>query len=143
MAYAICGATIGATLAFLLGRYAGRDWVKEKLSGPRWKQLDQEEEKHGWKVVAFTRLVPLFSYNLLNFAFGLTGVKLLHYIVASLSLCCRACIAYILLSSSLLDALKGRISPAFIIGLFAVILVSSTPFFYNLYKKRKDNKNEP
>jgi uncharacterized membrane protein YdjX (TVP38/TMEM64 family) len=137
--YAICGATIGATLAFLLGRYAGRDWVKQKLSGPRWKQLDQEVEKHGWKVVAFTRLIPLFPYNLLNFAFGLTGVKLLHYIVASFIFMLPACIAYILLSSSLLDALKGRISPAFIIGLFAVILVSSIPFLYNRYKKKKDN----
>ncbi|MBV5306016.1 MAG: VTT domain-containing protein [Desulfobulbaceae bacterium] len=141
--YAICGATIGATLAFLLGRYAGRDWVKQKLSGPRWKQLDQEVEKHGWKVVAFTRLIPLFPYNLLNFAFGLTGVKLLHYIVASFIFMLPACIAYILLSSSLLEALRGRISPAFIIGLLAVILVSSIPFFYNRYKKKKDNKNEP
>ena len=140
--YAICGATMGATLAFLLGRYAGRDWVKQKLSGPRWKQLDQEVEKHGWKVVAFTRLIPLFPYNLLNFAFGLTGVKLLHYIVASFIFMLPACIAYILLSSSLLDALKGRISPAFIIGLLAVILVSSIPFFYSRYKKKKDDRNQ-
>ncbi|KAF0187928.1 MAG: hypothetical protein FD168_2164 [Desulfobulbaceae bacterium] len=139
--YAICGATMGATLAFLLGRYAGRDWVKQKLSGPRWKQLDQEVEKHGWKVVAFTRLIPLFPYNLLNFAFGLTGVKLLHYIVASFIFMLPACIAYILLSSSLLEALKGRISPAFIVGLLAVIMVSSIPFFYNRYKKKKDNKS--
>lgn len=140
--YAICGATLGATLAFLLGRYAGRDWVKQKLRGPRWKQLDQEVEKHGWKVVAFTRLIPLFPYNLLNFAFGLTGVKLLHYIVASFIFMLPACIAYILLSSSLLDALKGNISPAFLLGLGAVIAVSSIPFFYNRYKKKKDTKSQ-
>ena len=140
--YAICGATLGATLAFLLGRYAGRDWVKQKLRGPRWKQLDQEVEKHGWKVVAFTRLIPLFPYNLLNFAFGLTGVKLLHYIIASFIFMLPACIAYILLSSSLLDALKGNISPAFLLGLGAVIAVSSIPFFYNRYKKKKDNTNQ-
>lgn len=138
--YAICGATMGATLAFLIGRYAGRDWVKGKLHGPRWKQLDQEVEKHGWKVVAFTRLIPLFPYNLLNFAFGLTGVKLLHYIVASFIFMLPACIAYILLSSSLLDALKGNISPTFLLGLGAVIAVSLIPLFYNRYKKKKDNK---
>jgi uncharacterized membrane protein YdjX (TVP38/TMEM64 family) len=99
-------------------------------------------EKHGWKVVAFTRLIPLFPYNLPNFAFGLTGVKLLHYIVASFIFMLPATIAYILLSSSLLDALKGQISPAFIIGLIAVILVSSIPFFYNRYKKKKDDRNQ-
>jgi len=135
--YAICGATLGATLAFLLGRYAGRDWIKQKLRGPRWKQLDQEVEKHGWKVVAFTRLIPLFPYNLLNFAFGLTGIRLLHYIVASFIFMLPACIAYILLSSSLLDALKGNISPAFLAGLGAVIAVSLIPLFYNRSNKKK------
>jgi len=140
--YAICGATIGATLAFLIGRYAGREWVQQKLRSPKWKQLDREVEKHGWKVVAFTRLIPLFPYNLLNFAFGLTGVKLLHYIVASFLFMLPACIAYIMLSSSLLDALKGKISPTFIFGALAVIIVSLVPILYNKYKKKKDDKRE-
>lgn len=140
--YAISGATMGATIAFLIGRYAGREWVKGKLRGPRWQQLDQEVERHGWKVVAFTRLIPLFPYNLLNFAFGLTGIKLLHYIVASFVFMLPACIAYILLSSSLLDALKGNISPAFLLGLGAVIAVSLIPLLYNRFKKKKDNESQ-
>ena len=51
-----------------------------------------------------------------------------------------ACIAYILLSNSLLDALKGNISPVFLLGLGAVIAAFSIPFFYHRYKKKRDNK---
>ena len=53
-----------------------------------------------------------------------------------------ACIAYILLSSSLLDALKGKISPTFIFGVTAVIIVSLIPILYNKYKKKKDDERE-
>lgn len=138
--YAIIGATIGATLAFLIGRYAGREWVEQKLAGPKWKQLDKEVEQHGWKVVAFTRLIPLFPFNLLNFAFGLTRVKLLHYISATFLFMLPACIAYIMLSSSLLDVLKGNISSTFIIGILAVVAVSLIPVLYKKFKKNDVDK---
>lgn len=61
--YAIIGATAGACLAFLVSRYLAREWVEGQLKSPRWKRLDDDVEKHGWKVVAFTRLVPLFPFQ--------------------------------------------------------------------------------
>lgn len=135
--YAICGATTGATFAFLIGRYAGRQWLEEKLSGPRWRRLDQDVERQGWKIVALTRLIPLFPFNLLNYAFGLTRIKLLHYIVASFFFMLPNCIAYILLSSSLLDVFtKGSVSPLFIAGLTALALLSGIPLLYKKIKKR-------
>ena len=135
--YAITGATIGACIAFLVARYIARDWVERKLRSPKWRRLDEGVEKHGWKVVAFTRLIPLFPFNLLNYAFGLTRIKFVHYAVATFFCMLPACIAFIVFSSSLLDLLKGRISLTFVAGLGLVILVSLLPFLYGRYKKKK------
>ncbi len=135
--YAITGATIGACIAFLVARYVARDWVERKLRSPKWRRLDEGVEKQGWKVVAFTRLIPLFPFNLLNYAFGLTRIKFLHYAVATFFCMLPACIAFIVFSSSLLDLFKGKISRGFVAGLGLVILVSLIPFLYRRYKKKK------
>ena len=80
--YNLTGATLGATLAFLIARYLAADTVEQKTGG-RMQQLKQGVENEGWRFVAFVRLVPLFPFNLLNYALGLTRIKLSHYIIAS------------------------------------------------------------
>ncbi len=140
--YTISSATAGACLAFLISRYIARDWIERKLKSPRWRRLDKGVEKHGWKIVAFTRLIPLFPFNLLNYAFGLTKIKFLHYAVTTFFCMLPACIAFIVFSSSLLELVRGKVSPAFIIGLGLVILVSLIPLFYNRYKTKK-GKTDP
>jgi uncharacterized membrane protein YdjX (TVP38/TMEM64 family) len=135
--YTITSATMGACLAFLVSRYIARGWIEEKLRSPRWKQLDRGVEQHGWKIVIFTRLVPLFPFNLLNYAFGLTRIRFLHYALATFAGMLPGCIAFIVFSSSLLDVLKGRISPAFVAGVVLILFVSLMPFFYRRYRKRK------
>jgi uncharacterized membrane protein YdjX (TVP38/TMEM64 family)/Fe-S oxidoreductase len=135
--YTITGATIGASLAFLTARYLARDWVKGKLSGPRWEKLDMDVARHGWKVVAFTRLIPAFPFNLLNFAFGLTGIPFLHYALATFIFMLPACIAFIVFSSSILDLIRGNISPASLIGIALIIIVSLLPVIYRRWKKGK------
>ena len=77
-------ATLGATAAFLVGRYLARGWVSEKLEGnPKFKAIDQAVGKEGWKIVFLTRLSPVFPFNLLNYAYGLTSVSLRDYVLAS------------------------------------------------------------
>jgi len=132
--YAITGATIGASLAFLVARYLARDWVAAKLSGPRWEKLDSEVEQHGWKVVAFTRLIPAFPFNLLNYAFGLTRVPFLHYLVATFLCMLPACIAFIVFSSSLLGLIRGTVSSTALVGIGLVVLVSLLPAGYRRLK---------
>ncbi|TVQ75485.1 MAG: TVP38/TMEM64 family protein, partial [Chromatiaceae bacterium] len=81
--YALLGATLGATLAFLVARYTASDWVAEKAGGMV-KRVMVGVEREGWRFVAFTRLVPLFPFNLLNYALGLTRINLMHYVAATL-----------------------------------------------------------
>jgi uncharacterized membrane protein YdjX (TVP38/TMEM64 family)/Fe-S oxidoreductase len=140
--YTITSATIGACIAFLISRYVARDWVEGKLRSPRWRRLDEEVEKHGWKVVAFTRLIPLFPFNLLNYAFGLTKIGFWPYAAVTFICMLPACIAYIVFSSSLLDLIRGKISATFVIGIALIILVSLIPLFYRRYQKKKGKEDQ-
>ncbi|MFN6478033.1 TVP38/TMEM64 family protein [Nostoc sp. DedQUE07] len=82
--YVLIAATIGATLAFLIGRYFSRDWVSRQMDKhPKFKAIDLAVAKEGWKIVLLTRLSPIFPFNLLNYAFGITQVSLKDYILGS------------------------------------------------------------
>lgn len=82
--YVSIAATLGAGLAFLIGRYLTRSMVEEKLSGsPKFAAVDKAVAKDGWKIVFLTRLSPIFPFNLLNYMFGLTKVRFQHYFLAS------------------------------------------------------------
>jgi len=87
------GATLGATLAFLVARYLGGDWVARRAGGMAKRVLDGVEAE-GWRFVAFVRLVPLFPFNLLNYALGLTRIPLGQYVLASLVAMAPAAAAY-------------------------------------------------
>lgn len=77
-------ATLGATAAFLVGRYLARDAVARRIAGnARFEAVDRAVAREGWKIVGLTRLSPLFPFNLLNYAFGLTQVSLKEYFFAS------------------------------------------------------------
>ena len=135
--YTIFGSTCGATLAFLVARYGAREWVLKRLSGPKWERLHRETAKHGWKAVAVARLIPAFPFNLVNYAFGLTNVPLGHYVVTTFICMLPACIAFIVFSSSLLELLRGSVSPAALVGIALIVLVSLIPFFYRKFKKKR------
>ena len=104
--YNLTGATIGATLAFLIARYLASDWVADKTGG-RLKQLINGVEGEGWRFVAFTRLVPLFPFNLLNSALGLTRIKLSHYLLATYTCMLPGAIAYTYLGYAGREAVGG------------------------------------
>src|SRR5229473_2340136 len=77
-------ATLGATAAFVVGRYFARDWIARKLEGnAKFKAIDEAVGREGWKIVLLTRLSPVFPFNLLNYAYGLTRVRLRDYVFAS------------------------------------------------------------
>ncbi|MEZ4484928.1 MAG: TVP38/TMEM64 family protein [Syntrophotaleaceae bacterium] len=77
-------ATLGALCAFLIGRSLASDWVTARIAGnPRFLAVDQAVAREGWKIVGLTRLSPVFPFNLLNYAFGLTRVSLRDYFWAT------------------------------------------------------------
>ena len=104
--YNLSGATLGAALAFLIARYLASDWVERKTGG-RLKRLKEGVEREGWRFVAFVRLVPLFPFNLLNYALGLTRIRFWHYLVASYLCMLPGAIAYTWLGYAGREAAAG------------------------------------
>lgn len=104
--YSLTGATLGATLAFLAARYLASDWVARKAGG-RLKQLIEGVEAEGWRFVAFVRLVPLFPFNLVNYALGLTRIPLAAYAAASFVCMFPGALAYAWLGHAGRVALAG------------------------------------
>ncbi len=75
---------VGASCAFLVGRFFVRGWVESKLETmPRFEALDRAIGEKGWLIVLLTRLSPIFPFNLLNYALGITQVRFAHYVLAS------------------------------------------------------------
>lgn len=73
--------TLGAALAFLVSRYFARKSVEHWLAEREiFQRLDNMVESRGWIIVALTRLVPIFPFNLLNYGFGLTKIGFWTYV---------------------------------------------------------------
>jgi uncharacterized membrane protein YdjX (TVP38/TMEM64 family) len=128
------GAMLGATAAFLIGRYLARQWVERRLAGRGGvRAIDEAIAREGWKIVLLTRLSPAFPFVLLNYAFGLTRVSLRAYAAASAAGMVPGIAMYVYLGSlagSLAAAVAGvgTQTPAqwafFGIGLLATIAVT-------------------
>lgn len=85
--YVFIGATLGATAAFLVGRYVARGWVSQKIAdNKKFAAIDKAVGKEGLKIVLLTRLSPIFPFNLLNYALGITGVSLKDYFIGSVGM---------------------------------------------------------
>lgn len=81
--YVFIGATIGATLAFLIGRYLARGWVAKRIAGrDKFSAIDAAIAREGLKIVLLTRLSPIFPFVLLNYALGITQVSLWDYVLS-------------------------------------------------------------
>jgi len=104
--YNLTGATLGATICFIIARYLASDMVAQKTGG-RVKQLILGVESEGWRFVAFVRLVPLFPFNLLNYALGLTKIRLSAYVGATYLFMLPGAIAYTYVGYAGREAIGG------------------------------------
>ena len=83
-AAALCGATLGAALAFLVARYLARDSVQKfAKSNPRFQAIDQAIGENGWKIVGLLRLNPLIPFNISNYFYGITAIPFWQYALVS------------------------------------------------------------
>jgi uncharacterized membrane protein YdjX (TVP38/TMEM64 family) len=94
-----------ATLAFVLGRTMARRWIARRVAGnPRFGAVDEAIAESGFRIVLLLRLSPLFPFNLLNYALGLTRLSLRDYVVASALGMLPGTILYVYLGSLVTSA---------------------------------------
>ncbi|MDA0322557.1 MAG: TVP38/TMEM64 family protein [Verrucomicrobia bacterium] len=131
--YVSIGSTLGATAAFLTGRYLARDMIARKIEGnEKFAAIDQAVGREGWKIVGLTRLSPIFPFNLLNYAYGLTRVSLRDYVLASWIGMIPGTVMYVYIGSLAKDlaTVGGERTRStgewtlYIVGLLATIIVS-------------------
>jgi uncharacterized membrane protein YdjX (TVP38/TMEM64 family)/rhodanese-related sulfurtransferase len=134
----LAGATLGATAAFLVARYVAADLVRRK-SGTRLERLIKGVEAEGWRFVAFTRLVPLIPFNLLNYALGLTRIPIVAYILASLFCMTPGALAYAWLGYAGREALAGN-DAAIRYGLMSLALLAAVAFVPRLWRRLKSEE---
>lgn len=126
--------TLGATAAFLVGRHLARERVARWIEGDaRFRAVDEAVGREGWKIVGLTRLSPVFPFNLLNYAYGITRVRLRDYVLASWVGMFPATVMYVYLGSlagslATLGPRGGGRTPAqwalFGVGLLATVAVT-------------------
>lgn len=81
------GAMLGATAAFLVGRYLARGWVANRIANrPKFQAIDTAIGREGRKVIFLLRLSPVFPFNLLNYGLGLSRVSLQDYVLGTLGI---------------------------------------------------------
>jgi uncharacterized membrane protein YdjX (TVP38/TMEM64 family) len=118
------GATAGASLAFLISRYGARDAVVRWLGeNKKFQKLDRLTAEHGAIVVALTRLIPFFPFNLLNYGFGLTRVPFWTYLFWTWLCIIPTIVLYVVGADALTQGLRQRHVPWFLISVGAVVLL--------------------
>jgi len=87
VAYVFVAAVLGSSAAFLIARYAARAAIERRIAGnPRFAAIDRAIAAQGRRIVLLLRLSPVFPFNLLNYALGLTRVRFADALVASIGM---------------------------------------------------------
>jgi len=128
------GSTLGACAAFLISRYLAREWVERKIAdNSKFRAVDRAVGRQGFKIVLLTRLSPVFPFNVLNYAYGLTSVSFPQYVLATWLGMLPGTVMYVYFGSAaknLADVATGNAAarPAsqvfFYVGLVLAVVVS-------------------
>ncbi|UCG59763.1 MAG: TVP38/TMEM64 family protein [Phycisphaerales bacterium] len=128
------GSTLGACAAFLVGRTLARKWIAAKVAkNEKFASIDNAVAQQGFKIVLLTRLSPVFPFNILNYAYGLTKISFWKYAVASWIGMLPGTVMYVYFGAglrSLADVAAGKVESGaagrifFWAGMVATIVVT-------------------
>jgi uncharacterized membrane protein YdjX (TVP38/TMEM64 family) len=133
--YTVIGATLSSMTAFLLVRWLGRGFMDSvcKSCGPAVEGLDEKIGNRGFWIILFLRLIPLFPYEGINLAAGLSKIPLWQYSLATFLGIIPGSFAYNYLGGSLMDIKDTKI----LLAIALVLLVIFIPTLYKLIKAMK------
>lgn len=135
----LIAATMGATISFLIARYLAADWIAQNTKGMLARLIDGVQ-REGWRFVMVVRLVPLFPFNILNYALGLTPLRLFDYIWASFVFMSPGCFGYTYLGTlgkSALTEEKSVLISRSLIGLGIIVLLLAIPYFVKRWRNHE------
>lgn len=138
--YALIEASAGAILSFLVARYVARDTVSTwVVRNERLKKLDAEVGRQGWRILVITRLVPVFPFNLQNYAYGLTRIRFAVYAPLTTLLITPGVVVYAFAGGSLTTAAEDFTRTFVFLGIAAVFFVALS-LIPVLFRRRNKGK---
>ncbi len=121
---ATIGLTLGAAVSFLLSRYALRPFIEHLTrTSPAFRKIDDGVKQQGWRMVMITRMVPVFPYNVQNFAYGLTGLRFGTYVLTSALCMIPPVAAYVFAAGSLISGGGELHKTLMYLGVGAILFV--------------------
>ncbi len=143
--YAVVGATLGATILFLIAKTSLGDYLMAK-AGSGMKKMQQGFADGAWSYMFVLRLVPVFPFFLVNLAPAFLGVPLRIYLVATFFGIMPATYVYALAGSglgSVLDqgdaiSLTGVLTPQMLGALFGLALLALLPVIFKRMKRARE-----
>jgi len=136
--YVNIGATVGATLAFLVARYLFHDVIQNKF-GARLEKMNTELEARGINYLLFMRLVPVFPFFLINLGAGLTRMSLRTFFLGTMIGMIPASFVFCNAGASLasITSMSEVASPR-VLGSFALLgLFALVPVLYQKFKRKQ------
>ncbi|MFC1890130.1 FAD-dependent oxidoreductase [Thermodesulfobacteriota bacterium] len=134
--YVSIGSTLGASVAFLVARYAARSIVEDWMTkNPRLRKIDEGVQNQGWRMLMITRLVPIFPFNIQNYVYGITRIPFPTYVIVSWICMVPGTIAYVFAGGAIVSGEgdpKKTILYLAVAGVFFVLL----SFLPGFIKKR-------
>jgi uncharacterized membrane protein YdjX (TVP38/TMEM64 family) len=143
--WASIGSTTGAALAFLVARYVAREMVEGwAQANPIFKKIDDGVAAQGWRMLMITRLVPVFPFNLQNYAYGLTKIGFPTYVLVSWICMLPGAIAFTFMGGAIVsgEGNIGRIFMYLAIGAVVLVLISLIPGWIKKRSKLADLEKE-
>lgn len=125
----VIGATIGATVAFFVARWLGRDVVSRWLPD-RFKVLDDRAARHGFQVIFFLRLIPLVPFDVLDYLAGVSKIGPRHFVAGTMLGIIPGTFAYVYLGSSLAEEFSWKIG----LALTLLVVLALIPPTYRRWK---------
>ncbi len=126
--YAVVGSLAGAVVAFLIARFLGRDFV-ESLVGKQVVICCECSEGLLTKIIFFSRLLPLISFDVVSYGAGLTRLPLRSFVVATL----LGSLPMTFIYHSFGSILKVSSTTALILGLLIVVILFALPYLADRY----------
>lgn len=117
--------TMGAIVAYLVGKFFLKDSIKPLVMKNRWlkKVLFDDAGRSDIVVLMITRLVPLFPYNLQNFAYGITDISLGAYSVYTFLFMIPGVALFTIGTAGILDSGNRALYIGIAIGLFILVML--------------------
>jgi uncharacterized membrane protein YdjX (TVP38/TMEM64 family) len=140
--YASIASIISVSVAFLIARYVARDlvegWVKDNA---QFRKIDEQVEEQGWRILMFTRLVPIFPFNLQNYAYGLTSIRFPTFVFISAIFMLPGTIALVLLGGAFVSGEGNVLKTMLYLGIAGVfmLVLSLVPNFLRKYQTKNSD----